>query len=362
MGTEETYLDNLDPDKFGNFEDVVVGVTGNTEEPGDGVANISNDQLDGQRWVVDVEVSAPPGHETRDQGNSGQDTEESCHDHTSDLDTEPGTVGEGVEGVGSAVLVVIGNDHTAGGQSLLGLWVTEFGDCKRSRDRHDTGGNHGLRVQTKGDVGNEDGSGDGGETAAHNLMEFGLGHVRHERSDQHSRFTLTDEGGCSSHDGLRTGDTEGPEKEGRELHDEPLEETDVVEELDKGHEEDDGWDNTGDEPVKVEDGFCGEESSADTCKSEKVGGTLGDEGKDVVTCFGAEHEDRDDELTKHTSNDWVPVDGAAGARRSPENEEDDCNSEQGDCTIGTGVVGGFLGNESTDEEDSDGDSGSSWSS
>lgn len=72
--------------------------------------------------------------------------------------------------------------------------------------------------------------------------------MRNEWTDQHGRFSLTDEGSSSCYDGFGTGDTERPEEELGEFDDEPLENTAVIQKLDECDEEDDGWNNTSKEP------------------------------------------------------------------------------------------------------------------
>jgi hypothetical protein len=68
-------------------------------------------------------------------------------------------------------------------------------------------------------------------------VDFGLGHVGYERSDKHGRLSLADEGSGGSDDSLGTSNTHSPEDERGELSNEPLDETDVVESLDKRDED-----------------------------------------------------------------------------------------------------------------------------
>ena len=106
-----------------------------------------------------------------------------------------------------------------------------------------------MGVEAKGDVGDEDGAGDGGEAATHDLVDFGLRHVRDKRADEHGGFSLADEGRGGCDDGFSARDSEGPEEGVGEFADEPLDEAEVVEKLDEGDEEDDRWDHTGEEPA-----------------------------------------------------------------------------------------------------------------
>lgn len=79
-------------------------------------------------------------------------------------------------------------------------------------------------------------------------MDLGHGKVGDERSDQHGRFTLSDERRGGSHDGFSTGDTHAPEEEDGKLANAPLEDIGVIEELDQGDEENDGGNDSNQEP------------------------------------------------------------------------------------------------------------------
>jgi hypothetical protein len=71
---------------------------------------------------------------------------------------------------------------------------------------------------------------------------------------------LADERGGSGDDGFGAGDAHGPEEEKGEFADGPLEPAPVVQELDEGDEEDDGWDDVDDEPLQLEGVRAKEES------------------------------------------------------------------------------------------------------
>ena len=155
-------------------------------EESDRVADISKKELESEVWIAilgDVNVLAPPAEKTIDETDEGDNAEKRGDDHASDLDTEPCAVGESVDGVGGAVLIVIGDNDAAGGYGLFGLWVAHLGDGEGSWDGHDARGDESLRVQAQADICDQDGAGDGSETGAHDLVNFGHGEVRNEGSD-----------------------------------------------------------------------------------------------------------------------------------------------------------------------------------
>lgn len=126
------------------------------------------------------------------------------------------------------MLVIVGNDDSAGCEGFFGFRVAEFGDGEGGGDGHDAGGDESLRVDAEADVGDKDGAGDGGEAGAHYLVEFGCREMGDEGADEHGAFALADERGGGRDDGFGPGDAHGPEEEDSELADEPLEEADVV--------------------------------------------------------------------------------------------------------------------------------------
>ena len=58
-GKRRTYGNEFDADQLGDEEKIAIAR--DTKEEGDRVADITNDELDGQWWVIDVQVMAPPG-------------------------------------------------------------------------------------------------------------------------------------------------------------------------------------------------------------------------------------------------------------------------------------------------------------
>lgn len=165
----ETYGDNLLGNEPGNLEQFRL-FAGDAEQERDREQAVTQNGLNGEFWVVNVEVSSPPGEETVDQAHSGNNAEERGDDGTGDLDTKPSTVGEGVEGVLSLVLVIIGNHDTASRKSLLGLRISHLGDGQGGGDRHDARGHKRLSVQTEADVTDQHGTGDGRKTTGHDLV------------------------------------------------------------------------------------------------------------------------------------------------------------------------------------------------
>ena len=169
-------------------------------------------------------------------------------------------------------------------------------ESEGGRDRHDAAGDEHLCVQAKVDVSNQNRASDGRETARHDLVNLGLGQVRHERLDQHGTLSLTDERSRSSDNCLSTGNAHAPEEENGELSDEPLNDAPVVQHLHEGDEEDDGRNDTSDEPRQGRDGLVGQEDDTIASKSKQATRQERDEGEDVVSNAGSENEQCDDKL------------------------------------------------------------------
>jgi hypothetical protein len=153
---------DLDTDELGNLVDVVA-LTGNADEERDRVEEVSQNELQGQA-LVDVQVVAPPGEQGVDQGNQRNDTHLRGHDHSCDLQTEPDSIGERVKGVGCLLGVVFGYGNVTSSERLLGLRIAKFGNGEGGRDRHDAGGDKGLRVDIHGKISHENGAGNGSES------------------------------------------------------------------------------------------------------------------------------------------------------------------------------------------------------
>lgn len=346
--TGETYGDDLLGNELGNLEDIAI--SRNTKQESNRVKAIRQDGLESKSGIVDVDVVTPPGEESIDETNGGENAEKRSNDGTTNLDTEPSTVGKSVQGVFSLVLVIVGNDDAASGERLLGLGVTQLGDGKGRRNGHDAGGNKSLGVQTETNVADKHGTRNGSKTTSQDLVKLGVGHVGDKGTDQHGRFSLSNKGGGSSDDGLGTRSVESPEDEGGHLLDEPLDESNVVQDLDEGNEEDDGGDDAKEEPGELGDISGGQESHTIFGKAKQVAGTISNELEDVVSDTGAQDEEANDVLAEHAANDSPPVDVLAAPAGDPEAKEDDHHAEQADGTAGARVVGALLRDKGADQD------------
>lgn len=331
-----------------------------TQKEGDWVADVSEDELKGQSWIVDVEESSPPAEETVDQTDESNNAKKSSNDHTGNLDTEPSTVGESVKCVGGFVFVIIWDNDTSGGDGLFFFGISKFADCERSWNRHDARRDERLRVQTKTNVCDKDGTSNCSETAAHDLVKLGQSQMWDEWSDQHSRFTLTDEGSGSCDNSFSTRNSERPIEEGRELDDKPLEKAAVVEELDERNEEDDRWNDTDQEPRQLGNTGGGQESSTLLSKTEQLSGEVGDELEDVVAGTSTEHKQSNDELGQHATDDSVPLNLASIPGGSVQTCNHNNQTEERNGSVCTSVVLAFLGNEGSKYHDDDSSCGSEW--
>lgn len=336
----ETYGDDLLGNKLGNLEDIAI--SRNTKQESNRVKDIGQDGLESKFGVVDVDVVTPPGEKSVDETDGGENAEKRGDNGTTNLDTEPSTVGKSVQGVFSLVLVIVGNDDTTSGEGLLGLGVTQLGDGKGCRNRHDAGGNKSLGVQTETNVANKHGTRNGSKTASQDLVKLGVGHVGDKGTDQHSRFSLSNEGGSSSDDGLGARGVESPEDEDGHLLDEPLDESNVVQNLDERNEEDDGGDDAKEEPGELSDVWGSQESHTILGKAKQVTGTVSNELEDVISDTSSQDEEANDVLGEHATDDSPPVDVLAALAGDPEAKQNDEDAEQADGTVGARVVGALL--------------------
>jgi hypothetical protein len=290
-----TYCNNLESDQATDLEEITT-LAGDTKQEGNRVADVAKDKLKSQVIITaEVDVVAPPGQETVDKRDETQDAEQSGGNHEADLQTKPGTVRKGMQHVGSAVLIVVRDHDASAGQSLLPFWVPQLAESQRSWDGHDARRDQSLAVDTHANVGDEHTTSDGRETGAHDLVDLGHGEVSNERLDQHSGFTLTDEGRGRSDDGLGTRDAHAPEEEDGELADEPLDSAPVVEELDKGDEEDDGRNDTGQEPMQRKNTLGRQERDTSVGEAKQITGQFGDESEDVTARLVSCESDREEE-------------------------------------------------------------------
>lgn len=348
----DTYGDDLLGNELGNPEEIVV--SRNTKQESNRVEDVGQNGLESQGRVVDVDVVTPPGKEAVDETDSSENAEQRGNDGATNLDSEPSTVGKGVQGVFSLVLVVVGDDDTASGKSLLSLGIAKLGDGEGGGDGHDARGDERLSIKTKTNVTNQDGAGNGGETTGQDLVKLGIGHVGDEGTDQHGRLSLTDERGGGSDDGLGTRGIESPEDEDGHLLDEPLDEANVVQDLHQGDEEDDGGDDAKEEPGERGHVGGGQKGNTIVSEAKQVSGTISNELEDVVTNAGSQDKETNDVLAQHTTNDGSPVDVLAGIAGDPEAKEDDEHAKQADGTVGARVVGALLGAERASKDGSEG--------
>ncbi|CRK38233.1 hypothetical protein BN1708_007695, partial [Verticillium longisporum] len=319
-----------------------------TKQESDGVEHVPGNEIKRQGRRVDVEEASPPRQQAVNETNEGKNAEQRSHDTASNLDTEPGAVRKGVDGVGSGVLLIIRNDDLAGREGLLNFRIAELGDGKGCGDGHDARRHHGLRIEAETDVSDEHRAGNGGETTRQNLVQLRIGHVRHKGANEKSRLALADKGSGGSNDSLGARHLKSPEDEGGHLADEPLQEPDVVEDLDNGDEEDDGRQNVDDEVAEL-------------VHLVEITGSISDELEDVVAGAGSQDEEGDDELRKHATDDGAPVDHLAVARGTPESEDGESQTKQRHGTVLAVVVGKLLRSHRSDKHGGHGDGTSSGS-
>lgn len=345
-----SYLDADQP------SDAQAVLSGNTQQPSNGEEDVTQDQVDGQLLsskVSNVKVNTDPAKNTINHGNKGNDTKQSCDDHAGNLETEPSTVGESLQSVGSRRLL-LGDDSVASSKRLLSLGVAHLGDGKRGGDTHDARGHQSLTVETETNVGDEHGTGNGGETTGHNLVQLSLGHVGHKGLDQHGRFTLANEGSGRGHNGLGTRHAQAPEEELGELANEPLNESSVEEQLHQSHEEDNRRNDTSEEPRLLGNGRVGQKGYSSVCEAQQRAGEERNELENVESSLGPEHKDGDDELSQHATNDGVPGDCPPVAGRDRQESNHDQKTKDGNGTVGAGVLCLVGGNHGADQEDAQG--------
>ena len=340
--SNELVGDDLDTDETTDKEEVLA-FTRDTEQEGHRVEDVAEDEFQSEIVLsVQVDVTAPPGEKTVDHVQKRNDTQEGGDDHTGDLETEPCAVGESVKSVGGLVLIVIGDDNASSSEGLLLLGVPELAESEGSRDTHDAGRDQSLGVQSHRYIRHQHTTSDGSETRAHDLMQLGHGKMGHKRPDQHGRFSLTDEGRRGSDNGLSARDAHSPEEEDSEFANEPLEDTPVVQELDEGHEEDDGRNDASEEPTQLGNTRVRQENDTVVGEPKEQASKLRDKVEDVISGLGAQDEESNDELEQHTDDDSVPHNLAAVAGSGPETEDEDCQTKQRNSTVGAGVVLALL--------------------
>ena len=97
------------------------------------------------------------------------------------------------------------------------------------------------------------------------------------------------------------------------MFNDPLHDTEVVHHLHKGNEENDSSQNTGEEPVLVDDGLLVEkEDGTDFGLLQEVGGEESDPTEYFETSAGFENEEGDGLLKEETDDDRWPANGLSG--------------------------------------------------
>ncbi len=100
----------------------------NTKQKGNREEDVAQDCLQSQFRVVDVQVVTPPGKETIDKADNGNNAKKRCHNGATNLDAKPRAISERMQEVLSLVFIVIRDHNTTGGESLLRLRVAQLGD------------------------------------------------------------------------------------------------------------------------------------------------------------------------------------------------------------------------------------------
>lgn len=107
--SDEFVDDNLDTNELADWSEIL---SRDSEEESNWIADVTENELKGESWVLDVEISTPPAEKAVDQANKGDDAKKSCNNHARNLDTKPGAIGESVESIRGSMLFVIGNYNT----------------------------------------------------------------------------------------------------------------------------------------------------------------------------------------------------------------------------------------------------------
>ncbi len=66
------YQDQLRPNELSDLQQI--SISRHSQKEGNRIADVSNDKLDGQRWIVDIEVPSPPGQQTIGKSQESDDT------------------------------------------------------------------------------------------------------------------------------------------------------------------------------------------------------------------------------------------------------------------------------------------------
>ena len=130
--------------------------TRDTKEKGDGVKNISEDQL--ERKLVNREALSDPGEQTVDGSDEGQDGQKVGEDKARNNETEDSALGKSMKGVGWGIRTAFTpiDDYTATGDGLLSLGIAHFRNGNRCGDAHNRGSDQVLGGNAETDVGEQD--------------------------------------------------------------------------------------------------------------------------------------------------------------------------------------------------------------
>lgn len=342
--SNELVGNNLGGKKLGDAEELGLG---NTHAPDEGVEDVSEDEGEGQ--VLDGPEVADVGHETVDSVKERNNAEHVAEDEGSNADTEPSTVGEGVERVNGVGLLVKLNVDGTGGDGSLGLGNDHLGGSNRSRDRHDGGSDKVGGRDTHLNVSQEDGTGNGRETGGQDLEDLGVGHEIKEALDKNGVLALADERRSSGDDGLGTRDTHELEEEPSELSDGPRHDTEVREKNDESNEEDDRRESVDEEVVLESEVTPEERGTTDLTLVKQVGGGKSKPPGNAVEGASLEDEETDDHLETETSNDGLELDGSTASRDSVEEAVDEEKTEERAGTVSISRLGNLLDTEGTAE-------------
>lgn len=255
----------------------------------------------------------------------------------------------------SLVFIVIGDNDTTSSERLFRFGVAKLRKGQRSRDRHDARRHQDLSLESKTNIANKDGAGNGSKTTSHDLMDFGLGHMRNKRSHQHGRLALANKGSGGSDNSFGSRNTQSPEDKGRKLLNKPLNKANVVEHLNQGNEEDDGGNDGKQEPLYLANAVGGQEDETIGGKAKQIAGAVSNELEDGEAGAGSQDKKSDDVLGKYTCNDGAPIYFAAVSAAAPEGKEDEKEAKHADGAAIASVVLIFLGNKGANKHDSDGD-------
>lgn len=108
-----------------------------------------------------------------------------------------------------------------------------------------------MRINSEGNIGNQGASRDGRKARAHDLVTFGPRKILNERLDKNGTFALSDERGCCGANCFCTRHFHRPEEEFGEFHDDPLQYSPIIQQLNASNKEDDGRDNGDKKPAYI---------------------------------------------------------------------------------------------------------------